>query len=144
LRRHNIWKHWDRFDIIPFPPWFFSNDWWMYQANDRHTGQVAGFSDIRSTTVEGLYQLAAIPVDGPVVTKPAIVDGKIYVGTGRLSGGSGGTIYKIDLSTGTIVGQFPTPFGMPYYTWYQGIGALSSSRRRPGLFHQCAWQGVLR
>lgn len=106
-------------DLDWFRP-FISQDWWMYQHDVRHTGHASGLSNLSSTTVGSLAQLPAVPVDGPVITKPSIVAGKIYVGSGK-SGGTGSTLYKIDLATGHIDGKFPTT-GMAYYSWYQGIG----------------------
>jgi outer membrane protein assembly factor BamB len=99
--------------------WLFSRNWWMYHANERHTGTAAGCSDISSTSVGGLVLQSDIPVDGTVVTIPSIVDGKIYVGTGGY-GTMAGTLYKIDLATGVIEGKFPTT-GNAFYS-YDGIG----------------------
>lgn len=116
----------DRLDILRYidgfwlPPWLFSQDWWMYQHDERHTGHASGLSDIRSTTVGALYRRSAVAVDGPVITKPSIVDGKIYIGSGK-TGGAGGTLYKIDLATGTVEGTFATS-GTAFYSWYQGVG----------------------
>jgi outer membrane protein assembly factor BamB len=122
------WRHlenlelWRYVDIVALWPWLFSNDWWMYQHDQRHTGHASGASDIRSTTVSGLVKQPHVAVDGPVITKPSIVDGKIYIGTGK-QGGTGGTLYKIDLATGNIDGKFPTAGdGTAFYTWVSGIG----------------------
>ena len=104
-----------------FFPWFFSQDWWMYQHDSSHRGRASGWSDIMSTTVNRLFRQSTIAVNGPVITKPAIVDGKVYIGTGRLYNGSGGTLYKIDLATGVVEYTFPTS-GTAYYSSYQGIG----------------------
>jgi hypothetical protein len=101
-------------------PWFWSRNWWMYQHDVRHTGHASGWSSIRSTSVGTLTQLPTVNVDGPMITKPSIVDGKIYIGSGKYAG-IGGTLYKIDLATGTKEGEFPAP-GFAYYPWYQGIG----------------------
>jgi outer membrane protein assembly factor BamB len=110
---------------FPFPPWKFplcwlrTRNWWMYHANERHTGQAQGCSDIRSTNVGSLFLQSDVSVDGTVVSIPSIVDGKIYVGTGGY-GTSAGTLYKIDLATGVVDGIFPTT-GNAYYP-YDGIG----------------------
>ena len=117
LNRLRIWKY---VDISKFIPWLFSRNWWMYQHDPRHTGTASGFSNITSTSVGWMYQRHVVPVDGPVITKPSIVDGKIYVGSGK-QGGSGGTLFKIDLATGVVEHSFPTT-GMAFYSWYSGIG----------------------
>jgi outer membrane protein assembly factor BamB len=112
---------WDKFNMHYWFPWFFSRNWWMYQHDVRHSGHASGLSNIRSTNVGTLIQQSAVPVDGPVITKPSIVHGKIYIGTGKTAGSGGGTLYKINLATGNIEGEFPTS-GMAFYSWYQGIG----------------------
>jgi outer membrane protein assembly factor BamB len=119
IERLEAWRYADLFVIWP---WLFSTDWWTYQHDQRHTGQASGASDIRSTTVSRLVKQPDVVVDGPVITKPSIVDGKIYVGTGK-QGGTGGTLYKIDLATGNVEGKFPTAGdGTAFYTWVSGIG----------------------
>jgi outer membrane protein assembly factor BamB len=67
-----------------------------------------------------MYLHAAVTVDGPVISKPCIVDGKVYVGSGK-QGGAGGTLYKIDLASGTVEHSVTTS-GSAYYTWVSGIG----------------------
>jgi outer membrane protein assembly factor BamB len=62
-----------------------------------------------------------IPVDGPIISKPSIVAGKVYVGSGRRAGGPGGTLHKIDIATGAVEGRFPTS-GAAFYRSFQGIG----------------------
>ncbi len=118
----SIWKHLrpEVFDFV-FPPWLFSPDWWMYQHDERHTGHASGLSDIRAATVHKLYLHKTVAVDGPVVSKPSIVDGKVYVGSGK-SGGTGGTLYKIDLFSGTIEHALATS-GWAYY----GIAGIGGS-----------------
>jgi outer membrane protein assembly factor BamB len=118
LRRLSIFDH---INLGKWWPWFFCKDWWMYQHDPRHTGRASGWSNLRSTNVGTLVQHAAVPVDGPVITKPSIVAGKVYVGSGKTGGGSGSTLYKIDLATGAKEGEFPTS-GSAFYSWYQGIG----------------------
>jgi hypothetical protein len=109
---------WRLIDLL-LPRWFFSQDWWMYQHDVRHTGHASGASDICAANVSGLYLHATANVDGPVVTKPSIVDGKIYIGSGK-EAGTGGTLYKIDLATGSIEHSLPTS-GSAYYS-VAGIG----------------------
>jgi outer membrane protein assembly factor BamB len=118
----SIWKdlRHEFFDHV-LPPWLFSQDWWMYQHDERHTGHASGLTDISATTVSGLYLHKTVAVDGPVVSKPSIVDAKVYVGSGK-SGGSGGTLYKIDLYTGTIEHALATS-GMAHY----GIAGIGGS-----------------
>jgi outer membrane protein assembly factor BamB len=120
---HRLWeplKFHLRLNICTILPWLCSQDWWMYQHDSRHTGHASGASDIRSTTVSALYALPPVSVDGPVISKPCIVDGKIYVGTGR-QGGPGGTLYRINLATGAVEATRSTT-GIAFYSWYQGIG----------------------
>jgi outer membrane protein assembly factor BamB len=100
-------------------PWLRSKDWWMHQHDVRHSGVASGGSNIDSSSAGRLYRQSAVAVDGPVITKPAIVDGKIYIGSGN-TGGGGGTLYKIDLGTGTIENTFATS-GTAFYSW-RGIG----------------------
>ena len=121
LRGLSVWRFVDPHPLDVLIRWLFSRDWWMYQHNVRHTGQASGWSDIRSTNAHTMVQQSRVSLDGPVITKPSIVGGKIYVGTGRWRGGPGGTLYKIDLATGAVEGRFGTS-GIAYYRWYQGIG----------------------
>jgi outer membrane protein assembly factor BamB len=109
--------------LRPFPwpwPWLWSKNWWMHQHDQRHTGHASGPSDITRTSVNRMKLIRTLPVDGPVVSKPAIVGGTIYVGSGR-QGGSGGTLYKFDLVSGAKLGEFPTS-GSAFYGWVNGIG----------------------
>lgn len=101
-------------------PWLRSKNWWMHQHDVRHTGVASGGSNINASSVGNMYRQSAVPVDGPVITKPAIVDGKIYIGSGKTGGGPGGTLYRIDLATGTVENSFATS-GTAYYGW-KGIG----------------------
>lgn len=102
-------------------PWLLSRDWWMYQHDEEHTGVASGTSQIRSTSASRLILQSRVPVDGPIISKPSIVRGKIYIGSGRRSGGSGGTLHKIDIATGAVEGRFPTS-GLAFYSSFQGIG----------------------
>jgi outer membrane protein assembly factor BamB len=101
--------------------WLFSKDWPMYQHDVRHSGVASGFSSINSTTVSQLTQRFKVNLDGPVNSKPSIVDGNAYVGTTRYNAGPGGTLYKIDLCNGCIEGKFPTPADPHFYSIH-GIG----------------------
>jgi outer membrane protein assembly factor BamB len=122
LVKLDIWKYLEDYQLIPLIPWLVSQDWWMYQHDRKHTGQASGPSNIRSTTVGSLVRLTPTSVDGPVITKPSIVNGKIYVGAGRTGGSSGGTLYKIDLATGSVEGRYPTLGDGDAWYSYQGIG----------------------
>jgi outer membrane protein assembly factor BamB len=97
-----------------------SNDWWMYHGNERHDGNAAGHSDITSTSVHRLVSRHKLTLDNPIISVPAIVQGKIYVGT--KSPKSGGTMYKIDIATGAVNATFPVPFAGGG-VWDSGIGA---------------------
>ncbi|HSR67187.1 MAG TPA: PQQ-binding-like beta-propeller repeat protein [Acidobacteriota bacterium] len=97
-----------KIEILPLYPWLFSKDWPMYQHDIRHSGAASGSSSINSTTVGQLAQRFKVNLDGPVNSKPSIVSGKAYIGTSQYGGGSGGTLYKINLCSGCIEGQFPT------------------------------------
>jgi len=116
-----IWKHFPHGPFHPhLPPWLFNHDWWMYQHDLQHSGHASGLSDIREATVHNLYLHATVSVDGPVVTKPSIVDGKVYVGSGK-QGGTGGTLYRIDLASGALENSLTTS-GTAFYSWVSGIG----------------------
>jgi outer membrane protein assembly factor BamB len=99
--------------------WSVSKDWWMYHHDERHTGHASGISGIRSTTVGSLLLRHAVAVDGPVITIPTVVHGKVYVGSSDAPGG-GGTLYKIDLASGVVEQKFTVPSRFPAYS--QGIG----------------------
>ncbi len=116
---------------LPWPPpwfcWLLSPNWWMYHHDERHTGHASGCSFITSTNAGSLALRHSIAVDGPVISIPSVVNGKVYVGTGNSSaaaGGSGGTLYKIDLATGTIehTFTFSTTLGAGSGQGYAGIG----------------------
>jgi hypothetical protein len=120
LRKIEALELWKWVDLHWWWPWLFSHDWWMYQANERHSGHAMGWSDIRSTNVNCMHLLPPTPVAGPVYTKPAIVDGKIYVGSIE-TGATGGTLYKIDLYTGHVDGRYETPI-LPATYGIRGVG----------------------
>ena len=114
---------WRELDLEPEAvlPWMFPKNWWMQQHDPHHSGEASGGSNINSGTAGRMFQQSAVCVDGPVLTKPSIVDGKIYVGTGNTSG-SDGTLYRIDLATGAVEKQFPTSTNIvPFFPW-SGIG----------------------
>jgi outer membrane protein assembly factor BamB len=106
--------------LLELVSWVLSPNWWMYQHDAAHTGHASGMSDIDSTSVSQMFTDTTVSVDGPIITKPCVVNGKVYVGTGRQGGGPGGTLYKINLMTGAIEGTFPTS-GAAFYSWVQGI-----------------------
>jgi hypothetical protein len=89
----------------------------MYHHDSLHTGHASGCSNLTRTTVHCLTRRFAVGLDGVVIAIPAIVQGKVYVGTSR---SGGGTLYKIDLATGAIDKSFPTT-GFAYYP-YPGVG----------------------
>jgi outer membrane protein assembly factor BamB len=122
-----------------FRSWSEPKDWWMYHHDERHTGHASGTSGIRSTTVGSLSLTHIVAVDGPVITIPTVVRGKVYIGSSDASGG-GGTLYKIDLQSGTIDHIFPIPSRFPAYS--QGIGGSPAVAHRkvyftalPGVVH---------
>ena len=108
-------KLWPRPWPGPRPwPWcgFFSQDWWMYHADQQHSGDASGCSDIDTTTVSRLSPWQQVTLNGPVQTMPVIVHGKVYIGTHDVVNGSGlryGTLYRIDLATGVIERTFDLP-----------------------------------
>src|SRR6266508_3419437 len=108
---------------VPWPPpwlcWFLSRDWRMYHHDERHSGHASGCSAITSTSVGGMTLRLSVPVDGPVITIPTVVKGKVYVGSSDAAG-AGGTLYKIDLGSGTVEHTFSVPQRFPAYS--QGIG----------------------
>src|SRR5262249_19263845 len=108
-----------------------SSDWPMYHHDVEHTGLSSGPSTISSTTAGRLRLKATIPLDGPVISVPVGGAVKVYVGTGNsttATNRSGGTLYKVDLATGTIEKTFPfatstTPTPGGSRQGYAGIGA---------------------
>src|SRR5262249_35458010 len=116
---------------LPLPwPWFcrfFSRNWWMYHHDERHSGHASGCSSITSTNVGTMTLHRTVALDGPVITIPSVVQGKIYVGTGNRPGG-GGTLYKIDLLSGTIDLHYDTPAGAGYYPGIGGSPAVVAGK----------------
>jgi outer membrane protein assembly factor BamB len=109
-------------DVPELIPWLQSRDWPMYQHDVVHSGRASG-SQLNSATVGGLIERFTVAVDGPINTKPSIVDERAYVGTSRYpnTAPSGGTLYKINVCSGAIEGRFPTPADAAYYS-IAGIG----------------------
>jgi PQQ-like domain len=114
-------------DLLTLPWWVFCwlwpRDWPMYHADTSHTGDAQGCSGIDSSTVSSLYPLSPVPLSGSVVSVPAIVGRKAYVGTS--TGNSGGALYRVDLPTASIDWQLPiTGSGLGgYNSWGDGIGS---------------------
>ena len=102
-----------------------AKNWPMYHHDPQHTG-LAGCSDISSGNVASLtLAYPAIALGGHVISVPAIVDGKVYVGSSVPGQGQGGgTMYRIDLATGNIEQQFSfiTPSGQGSNQSETGIG----------------------
>jgi outer membrane protein assembly factor BamB len=112
LSRLKALDHIFKLDLIPKPSQlfcsFFSRNWWTYHHDERLSG-VARCSNINSANVGGLRKRKDPLLDGPIISIPAIVNDRIYVGTGNSStaaSGSGGTLYKIKLSNGKIEKTF--------------------------------------
>jgi outer membrane protein assembly factor BamB len=72
-----------------------SDDWPMY-GHDRRHSFAASCSDVSQANVATLHPKWVVDTASPVTAQPAVVDGKLYVGT------FGGTFYKVDAETGTI------------------------------------------
>lgn len=80
----------------------------MYHGDPAHTG-VAKWSRIAAATVKELQRLD-VPVAGPIISVPAIVDGEVYVGLANnrnAPGANGGQLLKIDARSGQITAEFP-------------------------------------
>jgi outer membrane protein assembly factor BamB len=97
-----------------------SKNWWMYQHDERHSGVASGCSDIRSTNAGTLIEQSQVPVEGPINTKPSIVNGYVYIGSSKYGGSDKSVLYKIELATGTVVGKFEVT-GTAFYS-ISGIG----------------------
>lgn len=109
-----------------------ARNWPMYHHDPQHTGLVS-CSDIASWNVGTLAQAyPAIPLNGHVISVPAVVDGKIYVGSSVPGvGQGGGTLYRIDVATGTVEDQFSfvTPAGQGSEQGETGIGCTPAVTR---------------
>ncbi|HEV7744516.1 MAG TPA: PQQ-binding-like beta-propeller repeat protein [Pyrinomonadaceae bacterium] len=128
--RVNLRDFFAKFDLIPWPYPFlcklFGSNWWTYHHDAQLTG-VATCSSINSSTVGGLTQKWNPMLDGPIISIPSIVSGRVYVGTGNSStaaSGSGGTLYKINLATGVTEATFTfnTAVGEGSRQGFAGIG----------------------
>ncbi|HKP02841.1 MAG TPA: PQQ-binding-like beta-propeller repeat protein [Chthoniobacterales bacterium] len=97
--------------------------WWMYHGDPAHTGYVSD-SAINSTNVntqKGTVQppfntLFTLPLEGPVLSVPAVSNGFVYVGLANYQNapdgsGNGGALHKIDITTGSIVQTFAWNLG---------------------------------
>jgi outer membrane protein assembly factor BamB len=87
------------------------SNWWMFHGDPAHSGRVEG-SRIRRETMSRFGLLHDIPIPGPVLSVPAIVDDILYVGLANnhdLPGANGGKLLKIDLKTGKTLAQFEWP-----------------------------------
>jgi outer membrane protein assembly factor BamB len=77
-------------------------DWWMYHGNCEHTGLVEG-SRIDVENVKELCLLHDVPLEGPVLSVPAVVGDFVYVGLANswaAAGATGGQLLKISLTSG--------------------------------------------
>lgn len=86
-------------------------NWGMFHGDAGHTGLVKG-SRISRDRIKDFKLLHDIPIPGPVLSVPAVVDGFVYVGLANnhdLPGANGGKLLKIELSSGKIVAQFDWP-----------------------------------
>jgi outer membrane protein assembly factor BamB len=106
-------------------PWPGAIDWPMYHHDQQHSGIVLG-SRIDSLTVRGLRLRWAQQLYGPVISVPALVGGKAFVGNGnsRLAPNrSGGTLFRVDLASGVIENgfTFATPPGAGSRQGFTGI-----------------------
>jgi outer membrane protein assembly factor BamB len=82
--------------------------WWMHHGDPEHTGYVSD-SPINSSNASKLAVFKELQLGGPVLSTPAVVDGFVYVGTANAHGAvdsNGGSLYKIELATGTIAATF--------------------------------------
>jgi outer membrane protein assembly factor BamB len=74
----------------------------MYHGDPAHSGVVHG-SPINRDNVHKLKVLHDVPVRGPIISVPALVDGFVYVGLANYldaNGGNGGQFRKINATTG--------------------------------------------
>jgi outer membrane protein assembly factor BamB len=113
-----LWKH------IPINLcWLWPPDWPMYHADQSHSGDAQGCSGINSGTVHSLQPLTPVSLSGGVVSVPALVGGKAYIGTSTSN--SGGMLYRIDLATASIDWQLAVPGSglVGYNSWGDGVAS---------------------
>lgn len=99
---------------VEYPPFesrfacMSSLDWWMYHGGAQHTGAFADSSiALDPLAAKFLQQQPPIILPGSVLSVPAVVSGKAYVGT--VSQASGGNLVRVDLTTGTIEKTWASP-----------------------------------
>jgi outer membrane protein assembly factor BamB len=114
--------------FLPKSSWF--PDWWMYHHDELHSGQASSSSNITSTSISRMQLVYSIPLDGPVISIPCIVNSKVFVGTGNSKeaakeNSEGGTLYRIDLVSGNIerTFNFRTDPGHGSSQGFSGIGS---------------------
>lgn len=100
---------------------FGGRNWWMYQHDAQHTG-VAGCSWIRASNAHTLSLRNKVALNGTIISQPAVVNGKVYVGTGDSTAtGVSGTMYRIGLTSGAVEAQFSFS-GIGSRQGYGGVG----------------------
>lgn len=85
-----------------------ASNWWMFHGNPAHTGLVTG-CPINSGNARKLKLRHDVPLAGPVLSVPAVVDGYVYVGLANsheLPGANGGQFLKINAAKGKIERKF--------------------------------------
>jgi outer membrane protein assembly factor BamB len=88
-----------------------NSNWWMFHGDPAHTGETRG-GGINSATAAHLKLLHDIPIAGPVLSVPALVDGYVYVGLANsqeVAAATGGAFLKIDVKTGAVVRKYEWP-----------------------------------
>jgi outer membrane protein assembly factor BamB len=90
------------------------SNWWMYHGDAQHSGYARSGCGITAANAAGMQLLTSVSLDGPVVSIPSIVDGFVFVGVANYhaaTGGNGGAVYKIDVTTGAIAARFTWDLG---------------------------------
>jgi outer membrane protein assembly factor BamB len=136
------WEHESWPLHLPRPlPWFrhqHSQNWPMYQHDSDHSGHASGHSGIRSTTVGALTTLHDVALAGTALTKPAIANGKVYIGTFN-GPGSTGVLHKVDIASGLVEHTFSTLSRSGYARGIGGTPAIAHGRvyvsNVPGTLH---------
>jgi outer membrane protein assembly factor BamB len=88
-----------------------NSGWWMYHGDPAHTGFVGSGGAINAAALSGkkFGILHTLNVGGSILSVPAVTGGFIYVGLANsreVVGELGGTLLKIELASGSIVGKF--------------------------------------